>query len=152
MIEIKREAKTKGGKTPYYILTYNYMIGDANGNTTETVKVSVDNPFLERYVTLLNGLQPTKWKWGVMLEENRLLKHFNEGQISEDDHNFLSKLMFEESEVEFEISEDDESYSMEFMRGVRGMNEYSFLIFEGLDLHYVDEFGKNMKQLLYNNG
>lgn len=64
MIKIVKEKKQKKASTPYYSLTYKYMIGDANGETSETVEVSKDNPFLERYVKLLRSLKPLSDTWG----------------------------------------------------------------------------------------
>jgi hypothetical protein len=66
MIEIQKpNPKTTIVGHPHYILKYDYMIGDSDGYTSEKIRVSVDNPFLERYVTLLNSLKPTKGTWGL---------------------------------------------------------------------------------------
>jgi len=150
MIEIRKEKKSKTNKVnePYYLLKYYYMIGDADGNTSEKVEVSLNNPFVERYVTLLNSLKPTKGHWGVMLEEDRICDAFKENQITEDDYRFLCRMMFEElyEEIEeFEVSPENEDYANEFYDGVRSDTEYSFLVFEGVELFYVDEFGKKHK-------
>lgn len=142
MIVIKEDKPLKKKITPYYTLTYKYMIGDANGNTSETVKVSKDNPYLERYVKLLNSLKPTQGHWGIILEEYRIKKHFEQKQITEDDYNFLIYLMFEESDSTFVPDPKDEDYAYEFSDGVRGETEYSFLIFEGCYITYVDENNK----------
>ena len=39
------------------------------------------------------------------------------------------------------VSKSDEDYASEFYEGVRGETEYSFLVFEGIDLYYYDEYG-----------
>lgn len=153
MIEIVKENKTNKKREPYYTLTYEYMIGDANGDTSKTVKLSLDNPFIERYVTLLNSLTPTNGTWGVMLSEEDLTKHFNEGQITEDDYKFLCRTMLEEmygDELEFPfiVSEENEKYANEFVEGVCSDTEYSFLVFEGCNLKYVDEFGVKHKTII----
>jgi len=150
MIEIVKETKgTKKVCEPHYLLTYNYMIGDADGDTTEKVEVSLDNPYLERFVKLMNSLQPTKGYWGICLEEGRLENHFKEGQITEDDYNFLLALLFDwETKSTFVIEPENEEYSHEFSEGVRSETEYSFLSFEGIDLQYVDEFGKKHKAVI----
>ncbi len=145
MIVIKdQENKAQENKsTPYYELSYNYMIGDGDGNTSKIVKVSKDNPYLERYVKLLNSLKPTKGNWGVILKDDRLYKCFAEGQITEDDYNFLSVLMFEEPDIDEEDIKKlnlDEKYRYQFSNGVEFETEYSFLVFKGIKLIYVDEY------------
>ena len=149
MIKILDEKKPKKASKPYYELVYNYMIGDANGHTNEEVELSVDNPYIERYVTLLNSLKPLKGSWGVGLSRGDLYKHFDEGQITKDDYSFLNRLMFdgededdEDGEYTFEVSKENEVYASEFFEGVRDEAEYSFLVFEGVDLFYYDEYKK----------
>lgn len=147
---IPNTPKTKKTQKPIYILTYNYMIGDSNGETTEDVRVSVDNPYLERYVKLLSKLKPTKGHWGIILNDSRLFEHFKEKQITKEEYCFLNRMMFEEYDEEgdesdeqykFEIPKENEKYADEFHDGVRSGTEYSFLVFQGVDLIYVDEFG-----------
>jgi hypothetical protein len=157
MIEIKKEKKKKKKIEPYYILKYDYMIGDADGDTSEKVHISKDNPYLERYVKLLNSLEPTKGHWGVMLSSDRLYAHCKEGQITEDDYNFLSALMFEDYDYDDEDEDDkektsyfkeDDEYAGEFFEGVMAETEYSFLVFEGVSLKYVDEDGVKHKTVI----
>mgnify|MGYP000480385864 CR=1 FL=1 len=155
MIEIIKEGKVKKNKKPYYKLRYNYMIGDGKGNTSETVRISVDNPYLERYVKLLNSLTPVKGCWGIVFEDDRIYSHYEEGQITKDDYYFLNRLMNEEyyenldedmeDEEGFVVEKENEEFASEFFDGVRGETEYSFLVFEGIDLFYYDEEGKKNK-------
>ena len=147
MIKILDEKKPKKPSKPYYLLVYNYMIGDGDGYTSEEVELSVDNPYIERYVTLLNSLKPLKRSWGVGLDRRRLYEHFDEGQITKDDYCFLNCLMFEneddeDSEYMFEVSKENEVYASEFFEGVKRETEYSFLVFQGVDLFYYDEYKK----------
>jgi len=145
MITIKKEKKQKEVTEPYYLLRYDYMIGDSNGYTTKEADISIDNPFLERYYTLLNSLHETEGTWGVVLDEEYLYDSFKENQITEDDYNFLLRLMFKGKKSTYVISPENEKYANEFAYGVQSDNEYSFLVFEGLDLKYVDEHGKKHK-------
>ena len=144
MIEIIKTKPSKKVNQPYYSLKYNYMIGDADGNTTETVKISKDNPYLERYLVLLDKLKPTPGYWGISLEENKLKDHLKVGQISKDDYEFLKRIMFCE-DSEFKVSKENEDFANEFYEGVVSDTEYSFLSFEGFELKYVDEFGVKHK-------
>ena len=148
MIKIIEKKSNKKKQDPYYELIYNYMIGDGKGNTSEEVIVSVNNPFVERYVKLLNSLRPTKNHWGIVFERNRVYESYQEGQITKDDYLFLERMMNEyyedgdgDGEGEFIVSADDEDYASEFYEGVRGETEYSFLVFEGITLSYYDEYG-----------
>jgi len=144
MIEIVKETKTKKKSSPYYILKYEYMIGDADGNTSEKVEVLADNPYLERYVKLLNSLKPLDGKWGIVLDSYEFHKFVEQGQITEDDYKFLNSLMWEGNDLYEGIDEDDE-HAWAFCEGVQGETEYSFLVFEGIKLTYVDEDGKKHK-------
>ncbi len=157
MIKIVKEKQPKSKSTPYYSLTYKYMIGDANGETSETVIVSKDNPFLERYVKLLRSLKPTHDSWGIVFEQHRLANFLDEKQITEEDYYFLQRMMFEEydeddedSEIakRFIVSKDDEKYADQFSQGVCGQTEYSFLVFEGIELMYIDEYKKKHKAIV----
>lgn len=145
MIRIKPKNKSKKLSDPYYKLVYNYMIGDANGYTTEEETVSLDNPYVERYITLMNSLKPTKGKWGIILNSNRLEEHFKEGQISKDDFDFLETMMFYNyrNKHNFKVEEENDEFAAQFCEGVREETEYSILVFEGCDLFYIDEFGES---------
>lgn len=144
MIKILPNKKPTTPSSPYYRLTYNYMIGDANGDTTEESNCSVDNPYVERYVYLLNKLTPIKGHWGIVLEQDRLLKHFQEGQLTQGDYDFLKFAMFsDDSGSTFNPSEEDiENYLYDFCEGVQSITEYSFLVFQGITLEYVDGYGE----------
>ena len=111
MIKILDEKKPKKASKPYYVLVYNYMIGDGDGHTNEEVELSVDNPYIERYVTLLNSLKPLKDSWGVGLDRCRLYEQFDEGQITKDDYSFLNRLMFDgEDEDDDDWDDDDDDW------------------------------------------
>ena len=69
----------------------------------------------------------------------------DEGQITKDDYEFLKHMMFEGAESEFVVEPENEEFSYEFYEGVSGETEYSFLVFEGISLRYVDEYGKKHK-------
>lgn len=142
MIEVLKKKKTKKKQEPYYRLVFNYMIGDANGDTTEETETSIDNPYLERFVKLLNGLEPLKGHWGVMLEDYRLQRHVKEGHITQEDYEFLAPMMFYDWEEENDIEADyDDGHKYGFMDCIRAEAEYSFLVFQGIDLFYYDENG-----------
>lgn len=141
MIEIiPNKPKTKKVSNPYYHLTYNYMIGDANGDTEEETETSIDNPYIERYVKLLNSLEPTKGTWGLILDQSNIAQCLKEKQITEDDFKFLSAIMFEEEYDEFKTDQDWD-FAHDLGDGVRGETEYSFLVFQGINLEYYDEYG-----------
>ena len=137
LIEINKE--TVETIIPYYTLTYNYSIGDTWGRTTQDVYLSVDNPYIERYCTLLNSIQPLKGRWGIILNEETVELCFKEeNQITEDDYNFLMRTMFSEENNYFK-SDRENDYADEFYDGVMEELDYSFLVFEGVKLTYTDE-------------
>ena len=137
LIEINK--KTVETIIPYYTLTYNYSIGNTCGHTTQAVYLSVDNPYIERYCTLLNSIQPLKGKWGIILNEETIESCFKEeNQITEDDYNFLMRTMFSEENNYFK-SDKENDYADEFYEGVIEELDYNFLVFEDVKLTYTDE-------------
>lgn len=118
------------------------MIGDSNGNTCEYAHPSMDNPFIERFVKLINKLKPLKGHWGIVFDGS-IYGYFNEGQITEEEYHFLERTMFESIEYDDKMvyTEQELEYLAEFIDGITGETEYSFLCFEGCTLTYFDEFG-----------
>ena len=158
MIQIVQPKKRKQKINPHYILTYDYMIGDANGSTEESAGVSLDNPHIERYVTLLDKLKPCKGSWGIQLNSEDIYGNFKEGRITEDDYNFLMRIMFMDEISDFdELDEEatkneviakyfktpkENKFADELSFGIKSDTEYSFLVFRGATLQYQDENGK----------
>jgi hypothetical protein len=138
MINIKPIKTSIKKKIPYYSLVFNYMIGDSNGYTKETVRINKDNPYVERFCKLLNKLEPCNGHWGVVLDRDRMGKTLDEKKITKKDYKFLCRLMWPEDGDKFEDVEND--YMNEFESAIKSDTEYSFLVFQSVDLFYVDEF------------
>lgn len=145
-IKVEKKKKNKKKKSdPYYLLVYNYMIGDSNGYKKTTVEVSLDNPFLERYYTLLNTLVPPSGHWGVILDDETIYKLYNQRILSKDDYRFLMRTLFQDDEVsDYFSTELENKYADEFFEGVTAGGD-SYYVFENVDLFYVDEYGKKHK-------
>ena len=125
MIKIIKKRKKKGNKTPYYKVVVHYMIGDANGETKEELKVSIDDPNVERFASALNDLEPKKGHWGIVFDSD-FDAYVENGSLSQEDCDFLDKL-------------GEEDYELSHL--IRGETEYSFLVFEGVYIYYYDEYG-----------
>lgn len=55
-------------QTPYYHVIFNYMIGDANGNTTyDFICNESEIEKVVKYVSILNKLKPLKDHWERMM-------------------------------------------------------------------------------------
>jgi hypothetical protein len=155
MIKHIIKEKVKEKSDPYYRLRFNYMIGDANGNTHYDVELSTDNPYIERFCKLVNSLKPLQGHWGVVLNRWDFPKYLEQNLLSEDDYNFLETTLFDEDyddDDELEINPTSTLYDVkkdeylgEFYEGVRCDIESSFLVFKGVDLHYYDEYGVKHK-------
>tara|TARA_R110000796_G_scaffold105733_2_gene216029 strand:+ start:1407 stop:1883 length:477 start_codon:yes stop_codon:yes gene_type:complete len=146
MIKVINPRINKEKCKPYYELVFKYIIGDDNGDSTYMVKADVDNPYIERLVTLLNSLKPTKGRWGVILDSDRLLDHHKEGQITKDEHYFLDYMSHEgwssnKDNPYNEIVDSEDEHAWYIWEGIRSEASYSFLVFEGVDLFYYDEYG-----------
>jgi len=139
----KKSTKTKRKTTPHYKLVYDYMIGDADGYTKEEVQISLDNPYVEKYCRLLNKLKPVKGTWGLILDEETIKKAYKEKQINAKDMSLLLKLMFEPDYDDDQ--EEEDQYAQEFFEGVRSDSEYTFLVFQGVSLYYINEYGETQQ-------
>lgn len=133
MIRILKERKKQ---RPYYTITFYYMIGDANGDTSEGAEVSIDNPYLERVLVLFNKLKSPPGHWGIILDNKALGLWKVHNMLSEEELELLNKIINYE-----DLDEAPEEDLRVFADCIRTGNEYTFLVFEGVVLHYIDEYG-----------
>jgi len=143
MIRIKEIPKSEVSE-PYYLLVYEYMIGDADGDTSREVNVSIDNPYTERYIDLLCSLYDEDNIDFVVLNEEYLYDFYTENKISIEDYAFLCRMMgfqYDEPDYVFEVSPDNEKYANEFRDGVCSEIGYVGLSLDYVDLFYYDEHG-----------
>ena len=148
MIKILENKKSNKKTDPYYELKFDYMIGDADGDTTEEIVISVNNPFLERFVTLINKLKPTKGHWGIVFDSYDFSNFLKEKQLTQEEYDFLYRIMFDDDsrkDTTFKISENEIEFADEFYEGISGETDYSFLVFQGVTLSYFDEYGVKHK-------
>jgi len=138
MIKVIENNYTAEKQEPYYDLVFNYMIGDANGHTEESADCSIeDAAFVERFVTLINGLKPLSGSWGIVFDEYEFDSFLKDGQLNQEDYNFLKTVMFYTDEP----ADEDDDINGYFAECIQGETEYSFLVFQGVDLFYYDENG-----------
>jgi len=144
---------------PYYRLKFSYMIGDADGDTTEKIDIPLNNPYVERVVDVLNNCDTPKGHWGMILDSEHFTKLLNQGKMTQSDYNFCKVVVFgddiDEHMEEFfskerieadklkllEITGDEKSYAYEFEEACITSIGHSFAVFEGIDLYYIDEYG-----------
>lgn len=133
MISVIRPEKIVN-KEPFYIIKFNYMIGDADGDTTFESQISLDNPYTEDVVKLMNSLPCPRGRIGLMLNfENINLIREN---LTDEQYDLLVKLVCP-YDVPYEIDEDIEV----FHECIRSETDYSFLTLDDVELVYIDEYG-----------
>lgn len=140
---------------PYYILKFNYSIGgDPWDITTKTTELSLNNPYIERAVYLLNNFLT-----GKELTLREIRNSYEDGEFSDMDYKFLIRiLMYEDIDLEHFITGDDETWediddyldiytrhADEFRDGVRTSVEGSYLVLEFVELVYINEYGNEFK-------
>lgn len=140
---------------PYYILKFNYSIGgEACDIITKTAKLSLNNPYIERAVYLLNNFLTGK---ELTLEEIRTSYECDE--FDDMSYKFLVRiLMYEDIDSIHYITDDDETWedvddyldmythhADEFRYGVRTTVEGSYLELEFVELVYINEYGNEFK-------
>lgn len=120
---------------PHYHVVFNYMIGDADGYTTYDFTCESTEEIEEaiKYISILNKLKPLKDHWGICFDDF-YIKDYPEEYIglSENEYNIFKSLICPNNfeDVREKISEC-----------LRSETEYSFLVFEKVDVYYYDENG-----------
>ena len=155
MIKIIEKSKTTVETvTPYYTLTYNYTIGGTSENVTREVYLSIDNPYIERAVHLLNNFLTDKELTLISLRDS-----YEDSEFNDMDYKFLIRiLMHEDIDLEHYITGDNETledveeyldiytyHADEFRDGVYTTVEGAFLILEFVELVYINEYGNEFK-------
>lgn len=119
-------------ETPYYHVIFNYMIGDANGNTTyDFICNESEIEKVVKYVSILNKLKPLKDHWGICFDNYEKEYPGEYIGLSEVEYNVFMDLL----DCEFYISKE----RSEIQSCLASRNEYSFLVFQGIEIYYYDE-------------
>lgn len=139
---IKIENKRKKVYEPHYIIIHNYMIGDADGNTSTEIEISDQfEEQIEEYLKLLGKLRCSEGKIGFNLKEKyfRLMPDLEE----KDAERLLFYLGDESYEYKYyDINSDDFGLFEELSHNG---GEYYFVTFNDYELFYVDETGEKRK-------
>lgn len=140
---------------PHYILKFNYSIGGETCDIiTKTARLSLNNPYIERAVYLLNNFLTGK---ELTLEEIRTSYEWDD--FDEMSYKFLVRILInEDTDLEHYITGDNETledveeyldiytyHADEFRDGVYTSVEGAILVFEFVELVYINEYGNEFK-------
>ena len=140
---------------PHYILKFNYSIGGETSDIiTKTTKLSLNNPYIERAVHLLNNFLTEKELTLISLRDS-----YEDSEFNDMDYKFLIRiLMHEDIDLEHYITGDNETWedvdeyldiytyhADEFRDGVYTSVEGAILVFEFVELVYINEYGNEFK-------
>ena len=140
---------------PHYILKFNYSIGGETCDIiTKTTRLSLNNPYIERAVHLLNNFLTDK---ELILEEIRTSYECDE--FDEMSYKFLIRILMDEDiDLDHYITGDNETWedideyldiytyhADEFRDGVYTTVEGAILVFEFVELVYINEYGNEFK-------
>lgn len=146
---------------PHYILKFNYSIGGETSDIiTKTTRLSLNNPYIEKAVYLLNNFLTDK---ELIIEEIKTSYECDE--FDEMSYKFLIRiLMNEDINLEHYITGDNETledvdeyldiytyHADEFRGGVYTTVEGSILVFEFVELVYINEYGNEFKTDIIKN-
>lgn len=149
MIKIKEKKQSNKKQEPGYTLKIEYMIGDADGHTSEEGSFPLGcEDVIEKFCKILDKIEPLKGTWGIVLDRG-IDKWFEEGQITEDEFNFWTVFVdreYDEDQLDQETLDLLEllakyGYGDGLGELVRGETEYSFLVYQDYKLKYIDENG-----------
>ena len=119
-------------RTPYYHVIFNYMIGDANGNTTyDFICNESEIEKVVKYISILNKLKPLKDHWGICFDDYEKEYPGEYIGLSEVEYNVFMDLL----DCEFYISKE----RSEIQSCLASRNKYSFLVFQGIEIYYYDK-------------
>ena len=140
---------------PHYILKFNYSIGGETSDIiTKTTRLSLNNPYIERAVYLLNNFLTEKELTLISLRDS-----YEDSEFNDMDYKFLIRiLMHEDIDLEHYITGDNETWedvdeyldiytyhADEFRDGVYTTVEGAILVFEFVKLVYINEYGNEFK-------
>ena len=140
---------------PHYILKFNYSIGGETSDIiTKTTKLSLNNPYIERAVHQLNNFLTDKELTLISLRDS-----YEDSEFNDMDYKFLIRiLMHEDIDLEHYITGDNETledveeyldiytyHADEFRDGVYTTVEGAILVFEFVELVYINEYGNEFK-------
>lgn len=119
---------------PRYHVVFNYMIGDADGYTTYGFTCESTEEIEEaiKYISILNKLKPLKDHWGICFDNYTEEYPGEYIGLSEDEYNTFIDLLY---------SNDYDDIRGEISECLKSETEYSFLVFEKVDVYYYDENG-----------
>lgn len=140
---------------PHYILKFNYSIGGETSDIiTKTTRLSLNNPYIERAVYLLNNFLTGKELTLISLRDS-----YEDGEFNDMDYKFLIRiLMHEDTDLEHYITGDNETledvyeyldiytyHADEFRDVVCTTVGGAFLTLEFVKLVYINEYGNEFK-------
>ena len=140
---------------PHYILKFNYSIGGETSDIiTKTTRLSLNNPYIERAVYLLNNFLTEKELTLISLRDS-----YEDSEFNDMDYKFLIRiLMHEDIDLEHYITGDNETWedvdeyldiytyhADELRDGVYTTVEGAILVFEFVKLVYINEYGNEFK-------
>ena len=140
---------------PHYILKFNYSIGGETCDIiTKTTKLSLNNPYIERAVHLLNNFLT-----GKELTLREIRNSYEDSEFDEMNYKFLIRILMDEDidldhyiTGDYETWEDVDEYldiytyhADEFRDGVYTTVEGAFLTLEFVELVYINEYGNEFK-------
>jgi len=114
-----------------YVIIHKYIIGDSDGEETFEQIVSMNNPYLERFLACCTHLtDELPGTWGNILEEETINKLLGE-----------EASFFKEFTEEYCITKDIEDYELELAFYIRTESDLSFYTYQGFDIDYIDNDG-----------
>ena len=140
---------------PHYILKFNYSIGGETSDIiTKTTRLSLNNPYIERAIYLLNNFLTDKELTLISLRNS-----YEDSEFDEMSYKFLIRILMDEDidldhyiTGDYETWEDVDEYldiytyhADEFRDGVCTTVEGAFLILEFVELVYINEYGNEFK-------
>lgn len=120
-----------------------------------TAVISINNPFVERVCKLLDNLKPLPDQDGIILTDDYLSETVTEGNISADEYDFLSRILFNyysDQEMINYFGEENCEYATEFYECVSNETEQRESVYFGWSIWYIDrETQKNITFYLHMN-
>ena len=145
MINLKL-TPVNGIYNPRYEVIFNYMIGDGDGYTTENFSCDPDKiEEVIKYVDILNRLKPLSRHWGICFSNYPEEYPGEYIGLNEEEYKILIHLINLGDEYKDEDEDSILSIENTICDCLRSQIEFSFLVFEGVEIFYHGEDGRKFK-------
>lgn len=145
---IGEEVKTQQTEEEYFKSKFLYEVGDAEGYHQPTCRFSIENPYIEKVIDILNKCYelPKRRGFGICISYQEFDCWKNAKYITEDECNFMQRVIYD-----YDPESINDKYSDEIRNGFKSNlpgNMGRYLMLQKVVMRYF----RNGREFLVHNG